>query len=493
MLFPSVRDAWVAFFEKGGVASALRPVGGSEGAIRYSSAMLAAPPAVLVRAVQVVWQRPSVLVALTVCLACVPFGDGGETDSLGITPADVSAAVLVGLVVLQQLRVPAQPSISVAVAVGATAVLAACFVATVTATDPSRALPGLVRLIELLIAVPIAVAMSLRSRVDLVLVGSAAVGAAVFEGGLGTYQFVTGTGAGFGGSSVRAVGTFGAYDIQSMATVVTFGLLVALAVALGTSRRALRHVAAGVSLALMLPLAMSLSRGSWLAAVAAALVVIALSGLRKALLTVAVVGLLAVVVLTVVQPDLGVLGSRAGSVSTSAASPDRSVKDRYDLWTIALDMWEDHPITGVGVKSFSLWRDSYAPMSLSSGSDISDQQAGFRRVELLSPHNLYLLIASEQGLLGITAYVWLLLALAAGAFRGLRGTAPGSVERVVGLFAVAFLVRYLVASIWGDLGGPPSVVSSMLMGVVIWFAGGARLAPAQHRPSQLSGSSVGSS
>jgi len=77
VLFPSVRDAWVAFFEKGGVASALRPVGGSEGAIRYSSAMLAAPPAVLVRAVQVVWQRPSVLVALTVCLACVPFGDGG--------------------------------------------------------------------------------------------------------------------------------------------------------------------------------------------------------------------------------------------------------------------------------------------------------------------------------------------------------------------------------------------------------------------------------
>ncbi|MEJ7570324.1 MAG: O-antigen ligase family protein [Gaiellaceae bacterium] len=452
---------------------------------RYSSATLAAPPAAVFRALQLAWQRPSVLVALTVCLIGVPPGDGAEAGGLNITPADLSAALLVPVAVLHHLRARTRPSLSGPIVVGVAAPMAAWLIATVTATDPSHALLGLVRNFELLVAVPIAVALSLRSQRDVIVVAIAVLGVAVFEGAVGTYQYVTGTGAGFGEVSVRAVGTFGAYDILSMASVVSFGLLVALAVALG-GHGPLRRGAIGAALVLALPLALSLSRGAWIATSVAALIMVAFSGWRSVAVTIGVVGLVAFVSAGI-QPDFGVLGSRAGSVVTSAESPDRSVTDRYDLWGTAFQMWEYNPVTGVGLKGFALWRDSYAPLSLSSGSDISDPQGGFRRVELLSPHNYYLLIASEQGVLGLTAFAWLLIALVVGAFRRARTARPGTLERVVGLFAVGFVIHFMVASIWGDLSG---LLTSVLLGVVVGYASG--LKPAAHRGGQLPSASSSS-
>ena len=47
-----------------------------------------------------------------------------------------------------------------------------------------------------------------------------------------------------------------------------------------------------------------------------------------------------------------------------------SVRDRYALWDAALGMWRDHPVTGVGPKNFTDYRDTYASVGLSSGSDV---------------------------------------------------------------------------------------------------------------------------
>src|SRR5207244_12287288 len=105
---------------------------------------------------------------------------------------------------------------------------------------------------------------------------------------------------------------------------------------------------------------------------------------------------------------------------------------RYGLWRAATGMWTDHPITGVGLKNFASFRDEYAPLSVSSGSDVADPVSGFQREPLLSPHNMYLLILSEQGLIGISAFAvpFAALGLAAVRRRG-RFVWPATVENRV--------------------------------------------------------------
>jgi O-antigen ligase len=411
------------------------------------------------------------MVALTLALLCVPSGREGQTEGVSITPVDLGAVALVGLVALRQLFVGRPVPLSQPIVLPTAGVLLAYIVATLSAADLEQSLTGIIRYAEIFVVVPVAVAVSLERWSDLCIVLGAVVAVGVFEGIVGVYQFLTGTGAGIGEVAVRAVGTFGAYDIMGMATVVTFAWLVALAVGLGADGR-LRRAGTSAAVLLPVPLAMSLSRGAWLTAIVTALVVAAVSGWRRALVAVAVVGLLAVVALGAVRADLGVVGERASTVLASGGQPDRSVQDRYDMWGAAAGLWHDHPLTGVGLKNFSLLRDSYAPLSLSSGSDISTPPNDFNRVELLSPHNLYLLIGSEQGWLGLTAFAWLLLALLSGSGRRVRAARTGTPERVVGLFAVAFLVRYMVDNIWSDIGGPTSVATAVLLGVVFWYASG---------------------
>jgi O-antigen ligase len=449
--------------------------------------VLAAPPAALIRAAQLSWQRPSIIAALTICLLCVPSPSTGESDGVEINAVDVGALVLVGLVVVRRLFVGTTVSLSRPIAFGAAAVLTAYFAATLSATDLERSLTGFVRYAEVFVLVPVAVALTLERRSDLVIVLGSIVAVGVVQGAIGTFQFLTGTGAELKGETIRAVGTFGAYDIMSMATVVSFAWLVALAVALGAEGRMRRVALWGVVL-LPVPLAMSLSRGAWITAIVTALVVAALSGWRRALVSIGIVGLLLVAALGAVRADLGVVGERAATVVTSSNAPDRSVQDRYDMWRAAMGMWRDHPLTGVGLKNFSLWRDSYAPLSLSSGSDISQSPTDFSRVELLSPHNLYLLVGSEQGWLGLAAFAGLILALGLASLRRVMTARIGSLELVVGLFAIAYLVRYVVDNIWSDIGGPTTVASAVLMGVVYWYASGASVspggetAPARDRP-----------
>ncbi|OEV27811.1 hypothetical protein AN220_03725, partial [Streptomyces nanshensis] len=89
---------------------------------------------------------------------------------------------------------------------------------------------------------------------------------ALVEGGIGVVQAATGTGASYQGEEVRAVGTFGALDVMGMATAVAYGLVIALACGLvppAGAPRWLRPCALGSAAVLVLPLALSYSRGAW--------------------------------------------------------------------------------------------------------------------------------------------------------------------------------------------------------------------------------------
>ncbi|MEU8319519.1 O-antigen ligase family protein [Nonomuraea sp. NPDC048881] len=404
--------------------------------------------------------RPSVWAALTVIAVCVPAGPQAA-DVVQPRVADLMSLGLLASVAVSLARGGARPGRWALLA--APAALAAT-AAALAAPDFLLALPGLARFLQVFVLVPVAVTVAVRQRSDLLLVGGAVAAVAIVQAGLGCWQALTGSGASYAGLPIRAVGTFGAGEVMALASVVSFGLIIALAVALtgGPARRAAALVAAA---ALCPPLVMSLSRGTWLAVACAVAVMLVLRGARLAARA-AVAAVAAAVLLTLlVGPGGGVIAERVASITSSVDQPDRSVADRYQLWQAAAGMWRDHPVTGVGPKGFAAWRDTYAPLALSSGSDVEDPAGGYRRQPLLSPHNMYLLVLSEQGLLGLAAFALLV----GGAL--VRTLTPPGRSGPAGLAAAGFVTWLAVDFAYADIGGATSLVMSVMLGLATGWTG----------------------
>ncbi|PYC65758.1 hypothetical protein C7C46_32255 [Streptomyces tateyamensis] len=407
-------------------------------------------------------RRPSLLAAATVLLVCVPTGEKDVSAAVHVTAADLASLALVALLAVDLLR-GRRLGLSGPAALLFGAVTVAAAAATVTSIDPSTSLTGFVRLVQIFVLVPAAVLAALRDRTDLRLVLGAFVLAALIEGAVGALQYLTKTGASYTGEPIRAVGTFGALDVMAMSGVVSFGLLAALALGLAEPPGSwARRGGLAAAAFLAFPLAVSFSRGSWIATAVGVTALLVKADLRRALRW---AGIGAAAVLVAVG-GLGLGGAavteRLDSIgSVSGGNEDHSVSDRYDLWTTARAIWADHPVTGAGPKSFQQLRDSHAPLRLSSGSDAADSTIGFTREPLLSPHNMYFLVLSEQGLVGAVAYLGFFLALLIGAARR-----PGS----AGPAALGLLCWVLVDFLYADIGGTTTVLTSVILGVATWWA-----------------------
>jgi O-antigen ligase len=157
------------------------------------------------------------------------------------------------------------------------------------------------------------------------------------------------------------------------------------------------------------------------------------------------------------------LGQRVSSLLTAGEEPDQSVKDRLALWEAARHMATDHPLTGIGPRAFPDHRDAYADLSLLGSSDISFG-SDFQRVALNSPHDLYLLIASEQGLVAALAYVTVFAVLLV---RSLIVAARrrSDATTALALVAAGMFTYELIISISGDLGGPGSIFVALSVGL----------------------------
>ncbi len=431
-----------------------------------------APLAWALAAVNTAVRRPSLAVGATVLLVCLPSDVQDVSTSGHITAADVAAGAMIVLVAIRLCtgdRVATRRGwLPYAAAVTSFAI------ATITATDVGASARGFVRYTELFVLVPVAAALAIRDRRDVFVVAGAIVTTTAFEGAVGVYQALTGTGASYAGRYVRAVGTFGAEQVLAMGALIGYGLLVTLALGLAVRGRA-RVALLALSGLLTVPLALSLSRGAWIATACAVFVMLVVFSRRIA---VAVAGT-AVVVVVVVVLSLGggasgpAFGERLTSIVSSGSEPDRSVRDRYALWATAVDMWADHPVFGVGMKDFVEYRDSYAPMGLSAGSDVDDPRAGYRREPLLSAHNQYLMVLSEQGTVGILAFGGLLATLTVGAVRRRRREADadagptGGLTRFFDLAAPGLMMWTLIDFTYGDVGaGPTGVLLGILLGIV---------------------------
>ncbi|MGZ3115552.1 O-antigen ligase family protein [Streptomyces sp. H62] len=406
------------------------------------------------------------VVAVVALLALPVAGDGGG----GAHPADAVSALVVLYGVLRLVRDRRRPLSRTAAVVLGLPVLGLA-VAAMGAVSPGAGVTGLGRYLQVFVLVPAAVLLLVRDRGDARLLARSMVGLALWQGAVGVHQYVTGTGASYQGEQVRAVGTFGPQDVMGMATVVSLGLVCAVGLALGHAPARQRALAAGCALALLVPLALSFSRGAWIATAVTCAAQLLLAGVRRALAVGAAAFAAGVVLVGGFGLGTAMLQERVGSITQVADAPDQSVTDRYTMWEASVGMWRERPVTGVGLKGFPEHRDGHASLALSSGSETDGAGAGYLRQPLLSPHNMYLLVLAEQGLLGLLALAGSWLALLVLGLRGLRAVRrTGRAGADCGLVACGLLVWQLTDFAYADIGGPSTVLTAVCFGLAAWWA-----------------------
>lgn len=410
-------------------------------------------------------ERPSTWLAMAILL--LPFGSRADASAALVTPADLALALAVAATLLDAARGRRLPLIRSLPALAFLLLGVTTTTVALLSVDARLGLVGVVRFLELFFLVPVTVLVALRTHWDAVVLFGALQLLAVVEGTVGIVQRITRTGADIGGENIRAVGTFGAYNIGALATLSAIAMIGALAWGV-VLRGRLRWVGFALAGYLAIPMVLSLSRGIWLAAAAGVFVVLTRGRPARILAGVAVAGISAAVLLPPLVASDSELGARFASLVSARSDPDQSVKDRLSLWSAARQMSEDHPLTGIGPRAFPLHRDAYADLSLLGSSDISDA-GGFRRVALESPHNFYLLVAAEQGMIALTAFV---ATFAMMLLRGLvRAARPeNNLSTAMALAGTGMLAHALAEMLTGDLGGPNSVMLALVLGLAGWAA-----------------------
>jgi murein biosynthesis integral membrane protein MurJ len=474
------------------------------------SRLLLSPQAMMALAARYAFTRPAWVVAGAMLLVCYPETSTDVSASVHVTPIDVGTVLIVMSVLPDWIRAlcgRAPAPFSRAVAGMFAVITAALALSTLLSTDTSDSLSGFIRYVQLFVVVPAATATAVgrgqyRPGRDALtsrgadqpaepwsltagpILGSMIV-IGLFEAAFGTWQALTGNGSSFAGSDVRAVGTFGSLDVMGLATVIGFGMVATLTLALVCT--GWRRAAAWLALGAMMPaMIFSLSRGSWIAT-AVACTPLAVLILGKKLIKWTALGACAALVALALTGGLASLSSsnasaqaanstsivaRFTSIFSSTSDPDQSVTDRYSLWTAAIGIGEEFPVSGVGLKQFPNYRDSKAPIALSGGGQTDSSTNGFQVEPLLSPHNMYLLAFAEQGLPGAAVFFMLLIGIPLLAllrcFQKRRKLAPAQLALL--LAAAGWGLWGAIDFLYADIGGPTTVLYSVLLGIVLAHA-----------------------
>lgn len=98
---------------------------------------------------------------------------------------------------------------------------------------------------------------------------------------------------------------------------------------------------------------------------------------------------------------------RIASIFVDEGERDASAESRPVLWKIALRIWQDYPIVGVGLENFSPVKESYA----NKVGDIVTSEVMFAAIfnQQRYTHGLYPGMMAETGLVGISLFLALLL------------------------------------------------------------------------------------
>jgi O-antigen ligase len=174
------------------------------------------------------------------------------------------------------------------------------------------------------------------------------------------------------------------------------------------------------------------ARGAWIATLIGLVVVAALQT-RRLLWVIGV----AIVAIAISVPSVGIRLADLSESRSESGAPANSLSWRIRYWDQALAL-QDNPLLGIGLREVEA--------TLEEGKE---------------PHNDFVRIYVETGLLGLAAYLWLLSALFMKALRTLREAAVG-LPRGLAVAFLGTLAGLVVLSISAN------VVSQL---VILWYFG----------------------
>jgi len=241
----------------------------------------------------------------------------------------------------------------------------------------------------------------------------------------------------------RLVGTLG----NSMFTGTFFSVLIPVGIAMAMlSRIPTRRVISLYSTLLMVPcLFLTMARAAWVGFIVMLVVVaILVLAYRKSLkLAIPLPVILTAIVLFVVC-IIGCFSTKhIRERLYSVVNPEGgTVQTRIVYMQTAWNMFTDRPITGVGIGNLKLMFPQYRPYSL-----VKEQNIPLNRgYNAAYPHNIFLQVAAETGVLGLVPFLFLLVVFYIAGFSLLRG-APWEAWLGIGLLGsvTAYIVSNLLA------------------------------------------------
>jgi O-antigen ligase len=266
---------------------------------------------------------------------------------------------------------------------------------------------------------------------------------------VGCYEIVTKLGLGIHGRRAMEEITALMSSVNLYAGILALILpwCLCAAVVLRGAWRGLAAVAAGSILVMILLLQ---SRAAWLAVLAgaaAAVCVILLDAARfnlsrrarNGLAAACLAGLLALAGGIATAPADNFFAQRFRSIFVDPATPGALPREggRLMIWGITSQMIADHPITGVGAGNFTVRLHEYF--------DADDLDFSNVHTNWVQPHNDFLWVFVEKGVLGIALFVGCFVAAFAAIRTILRSDAPPN-DCWLTLAAVMGLVSYVTLS-----------------------------------------------
>lgn len=161
-----------------------------------------------------------------------------------------------------------------------------------------------------------------------------------------------------------------------------------------------RKAAAALGILLLLELFMLRTRGAWLGILSAALLLIPLAWWMGAASRIALKRALRWwPALLIALAALGYSISR--ETAGSQLLNERNITHRFAFWKNTVEMFQEHPVTGVGNGNWRIYFSKY-------GLAHTDAKVMNGETRIQRPHNDYLWILSEQGLPGLLLFLALL-------------------------------------------------------------------------------------
>jgi len=245
---------------------------------------------------------------------------------------------------------------------------------------------------------------------------------------IGAYQVVTKTGYHVSASFSRVRGTFDHPNPFSI--YLTMLIVMGVALVLKVPRRSVKLLLLGAIGVSGLFLLLTYTRSAWIATLAGLLVVAFYQGKRL----LPIMGF-AVVLVVLLVPSVAERFSDLSTETTQSGAAGNSLVWRFEYWQQALELSEN-PIVGAGLRT------------VQASTDVSKE-----------PHNDFIRVYVETGLIGLSAYLWFLVSLARSARRSIRNT-RSPLEHSVAVGFAGCLASLLLLSLVSN------VISQL---VILWY------------------------